>query len=113
MLPPLRDWNNGDSNRDRAHFQEPVNALREIDRQVSSLSAAARDHSQPVARRTFLGKIVASGPAGEADKTNCQYWIQEQLIEGAQFRAALTLSEDTTNAAFEGEAPNTHLATNL
>jgi hypothetical protein len=105
-LPPLRDWQAGDSNRDRAHFQQAVDALRELDRREG------RRGDWVPTREKILAKLIATPPF-EAALTDARYWVQEQLVEGAAFRGALTLSEDTTKKAFGGLASNIHVATNM
>jgi hypothetical protein len=106
-LKSLRDWNPGDSNKDRSHFQEPVDALRELDRM------AGRPEGRWVQTRAeYLCKVIAT-PSGQSAVTGARYWVQEQLIVGADYGAALTLEEDTSKEALEGEEPNEHVATNI
>lgn len=95
MADQLDDWNKGDD-LTAAHFQQPVTALR---RQLATPNAQAQPF---VANRNgfrfvvTLGQIVDHGPNGEADKTNEQYWVKPQYIQGeVQRDDPITLNEIT------------------
>ena len=66
MITP-RDWNAGDSNRSRAHLQEPVDAIRELQRAAFGQVGGLADGTvNPV--EIGLAKVVNAGPNGATDE---------------------------------------------
>jgi hypothetical protein len=56
----LKDWNPGDSNRSRAHLQEPVDAIRQL-QGVAAQAATGGPDTSPVPIEMGLAKIVNAG----------------------------------------------------
>src|ERR1044072_551864 len=73
MIQPLRDWK-GKEHVSAAHLQEPVDALRRLQRAVLNSNGAS-----PV-YECFLGVVVDAGPDEEADYSDERYWVQKASI---------------------------------
>lgn len=114
----LRDWSGGDSVLNTEHHQQAVDALRELS---DYRPGTGEGDTGPRVREEFIARVVAKGPDGEAGHADARYWLQRQIVEQAEFRAALTLSEDISpevkgdveTGGVNFTEPNTFTATNL
>lgn len=109
ILDPLTDWEPGSTLPQGSHLQEPVDALRKLAAQVSRI--VGFNVSFPQERG--LCKITNAGPEGstkEPDYTDARYWIEKQIVYGADPYDNVTLNEDTSE---QGNEPTTVTAKNL
>lgn len=91
MADNLRDWSRG-SRLSAAHLQEPITILRKFMSRPNSGFAQLSNQSVRPVFDLHLGKIVATGPASEADYTDERYWVKPQYIVGTN----LTSDQITT-----------------
>jgi len=90
----LTDWARGDS-LTATHLQQPVSVLRKMLGKPNSQVGQLRIERGGFTFVVTIGKIVTSGPEGEADFTNEQYWVKPQYIEEGAQDAAITLTDIT------------------
>lgn len=113
-FPGLRDWNKGDSNRDRGHFQEPVDAIRQL-QQSTARPAGGQPDTNPNPVEIGLAKIVNAGPNGatnDPDFTDARYWIQRLAILFSDIGDAVTVAVDITDQISYNSPSNIFVATN-
>lgn len=110
----LRDWQKGDSVRNRQHHQQAVDALRELQRR-SRLPGKQASY-----RTMFIGKLMDHGLEDDGsthipDYTDARYWIQILAITGADPDAALAFVDDTSRENYDDDDVNISIltATNL
>jgi hypothetical protein len=105
----LRDWvPRVSSYRDASHLQEPVDAIRDLQRAGGGPKypgAAPFDHG--------IGRVVAAGPNGEADLAGAAYWIQRLAMKSAAFDAVPDVQEDTSEQLDKNSPPSTFPAVHL
>jgi hypothetical protein len=111
----LTDWNRGDSNRSRAHLQEPVDALRQaqIVAAGAALAALTGGDDSPVAVEMGIAQVTNAGPNGEADFDDAMYWLQRKLIKFGDMGDPIEIATDTTDQISYDSPPNIFPATNL
>jgi hypothetical protein len=113
----LTDWARGDSLL-ASHLQQPVTVLRKLLGRPSAQVGHQRLERGGFTFVVTLGKIVTSGPEGEADFTNEQYWVKPQYVEEGAQDDPITLTDITPPDEFteDGTAdPNANIkpVTNL
>lgn len=106
----LRDWVARQSSyRDASHLQEPVDALRDLQRQ----QGGGPVYGDAVPFEHGIGRVVGKGPANEADGTNAVYWIQGMVMGPAGWTVPPALLPDSSNQIDDDSPPNVFPAIHL
>jgi hypothetical protein len=109
MTKALRDWvPRVSSYRDASHLQEPVDAIRDLQR-----AGGGPKYPSALPFEHGYGRVVAKGPGGEADGTNAVYWVQRLMMGPADWTVPPNLLPDSSEQINNDSPPNIFPATHL